>query len=95
MPISRDALLNLARAGATARVKELQQELDEIYQTFPDLRGSRGRQPAAAASQPQTTRRKPGRRSWSAADRKAAADRMKKYWANRKAKEGKAKDGKK
>jgi hypothetical protein len=87
--ISRDALISLARAAAPARVRELQDELDQIFQTFPELRGSRGARSPRVAAPPQAAARKPGRRSWSAADRKAAAERMRKYWAARKARTGK------
>ena len=80
--LSRSALLALARAGALARIGELRQEIETIHQAFPDLKATRGRQIAVSAGNP--SRRKPGLRRWSAAQRKAAADRMKKYWAARK-----------
>jgi len=85
--LSRTELLHLARAGAQARVTELRRELDMIYRSFPDLR--RGR-PSASRSRttrstqaPRKNRRK--RRAWSAAQRRAVAARMKKYWAARRA----------
>jgi hypothetical protein len=93
--ISREELLRLARAGATARVKELQDELESIYRTFPDLRGGgrRAAPRAAAASAKPTSRRATAggatKRAWSAADRKAVSERMKKYWAQRRAKTAK------
>jgi hypothetical protein len=82
--LSRTDLLKLARAGAEARVDQLQQELAAIYSSFPDLRSRRGPVPATSAHL--TAQRKPGVRGWTAAQRKAAADRMKKYWASRKGK---------
>ncbi len=86
--ISREELLRLARAGAVARVKELEAELDSIYSTFPDLRrgGGSGR-PAKAAT---ATRAGAAKRAWSAADRRAVSERMKKYWAARRAKTAKS-----
>jgi 5-methylcytosine-specific restriction endonuclease McrBC regulatory subunit McrC len=80
MALSHSTLVTLARAGAEARIQELQREIDSIYRAFPGL--SRRRSRAAAGARPGRRRR---RRAWSAAQRKAAADRMKKYWATRKA----------
>ena len=82
--LSRAELLKLARAGAEARIGQLRQEIDAIYRAFPDLRSRRG--PTSATSAEATTRRKPGVRGWTAAQRKAAADRMKKYWVARRGK---------
>ena len=78
--LSKSDLLRLARAGATARIAELRQEIESIYRAFPGIRKSGG--PAAAAAAP--SKRKPGLRGWTPAQRKAAAERMKKYWAARK-----------
>ena len=86
--ISKDELLRLARTGALARVKELEAELESIYGTFPDLRrraGSGRPAKSSAAGTAGTTAR-----AWSAADRKAVSERMKKYWAARRAKAAKA-----
>ena len=84
MALSRDALLKLARSGAAARVRELQTELETIFRTFPDLRrgGAPRKRAVAGASTGDGKRRKP----WSAAERKAVSDRMKKYWAARRSK---------
>jgi hypothetical protein len=83
--LSREDLLRLARAGASARVKELEAELQSIYRAFPDLKsGGRTRTAANGATKTAgapTTRK----RTWSAADKKAVSERMKKYWAARKA----------
>jgi hypothetical protein len=98
-PLSRAELLRLARAGAGVRVSELRQEIDSIYRSFPELR--RGRPPRATrasaadtsvaeASAPRAKRRsrkaagRP-RRGWTAAQRKAVSERMRKYWAGRRA----------
>ena len=80
----RVELLRLARAGAEARLAELQREVASIYASFPDLR--RGRASAAKGRQPALKKRR--RRQWTAAQRRAVAVRMKKYWANRRAGKG-------
>jgi len=79
--LSRTELLKLARAGAAARIAELRAEIEAISRAFPEVRKGGGR---AAASAP--GKRKPGLRGWTPAQRKAAAERMRKYWAARKAK---------
>jgi len=84
--ISREELLRLARAGAVARVQELQNELESIFKTFPDLRrGAAGakRTPARQAASAKQGAPAVSKRGWTAADRKAVSDRMKKYWAAR------------
>ena len=78
--LSRSELLKLARAGAAARVAELLAEIESIYRQFPDVRGGSG----SLAGSP--AKRKPGLRGWTPAQRRAAAERMRKYWAARKAK---------
>jgi hypothetical protein len=79
----RDELLRFARSGAEARIQELKREIESIYATFPDLRGSAG----VRRRVPGVTVRvgRPRRQSWTAAQRKAVSDRMRKYWAARKA----------
>lgn len=82
--ISKDELLRLARAGAVGRVKELEAELESIYSTFPDLRrGGKNARPAKAGA---AAGARAAKRAWSAADRKAVSERMKKYWAARRSK---------
>jgi hypothetical protein len=74
-----------ARRGAEARIAELTAELNDIYRAFPDLR--RGASPPnATAAGAGGWRRK--RKPMSAAQRKAVGQRMKAYWAARKAKKG-------
>lgn len=86
--LSHDQLLALARHGAEARLKELRDEIAAIEQAFstPASGGRRARRRAAEATnqswQRNARRRKP---KWSPAARKAAAARMKAYWAKRKA----------
>jgi hypothetical protein len=81
----RSELLKLAKVGAATRVAQLRQELDQLFRSFPDLRtasAGAGRSVLADTTGAGRTRR---RRGWNAAQRKAAADRMRKYWAARKA----------
>jgi len=82
MALSRSELLKLARTGAERRLGELQSEIASLYRLFPDLRRSRGAGRARAAGTNSTRRR----RSWTPAQRKAAGERMRKYWAARKGK---------
>jgi hypothetical protein len=79
----RNELLRFARSGAEARLQELKGEIESIYATFPDLRSSTGtrRQVSAVAVRVGRTRRQ----SWTPAQRKAVSERMRKYWAARKA----------
>lgn len=87
--LSQEQLRTLARHGAQARITELQAEINAIQAAFPDIPSKRGRArkqasstQVATASDSGTTS---GRRGWSAAQRKAAGERMKAYWAKRKA----------
>jgi hypothetical protein len=87
--LSRDELNRLARLGAKARLDELQKEQAAIRAAFPDLfRGARGGRGGARTAKPQASRR---RRRMNAAQRKAVSDRMRKYWADRRKGEAKAK----
>jgi hypothetical protein len=90
-PLSQDQLLALARHGAQARISELQNEIAAIERAFPGLRSPRGgrARKQATAAQPAATANaraagRPGHRSWSAAQRKEAAERMRAFWAKRK-----------
>jgi len=82
MALSHSTLLSLARAGAAERVRELQSEIDSIYRQFPDL--TRGRRGTRSSSSGRPGRKARRRRGWTPAQRKAAAERMRKYWAARK-----------
>jgi hypothetical protein len=88
-------LMDLAKRGAAARLSELVHEAEMLLGLFPSLRASfdpdelptnfilkRG---AQRAERRQTAPRRRKRSGWSAAQRKAAATRMKAYWAKRKA----------
>jgi hypothetical protein len=86
----------LAKRGAEARLRELSDELKLLFSAFPDLRKSFDPEelPIAfilkrSAGRANASARKPGARGWTAEQRKAAAARMKAYWAKRKAARGK------
>lgn len=88
--LSRDQLQRLARLGAQARLEELRKEEAAIRSAFPDLLGRRRGRPArqasaaaAGAEAPAGKRRKRRRGNMSPAARKAASERMKRYWAER------------
>ena len=80
-----------ALAGAQARLAEISQELESIRRAFPELRengssGARTRRSAVTGDEePATTRARRRRSTMSAAQRKAVGERMKKYWAARRA----------
>jgi len=88
--LSQEQLRRLARLGAIARLEQLRQEEAAIRGEFPELFG-RGRREggAVAASAPAAGTRRRRRRKMSAEARKAVSERMRKYWAGRKAKAGK------
>jgi len=77
MALSKQELSRLARVGAEARLEEVERERKLILKTFPDLASSGSSARPTAA----TERRK--RRALTAAQRKAIADRMRKYWEGR------------
>ena len=72
-----------ARRGAEVHITELTAELNDIYKVFPDLRRGPG-SPTSTRGAVAGERRK--RHRMSAAQRKAVSQRMKKYWAVRRAK---------
>ena len=81
---------DLARVGAEARLEALRAEQEALLVAFPDLRGSssrparppQGRAGQAAGPAPRATRR---RGVMTAAQRKAVGERMRAYWAARRA----------
>jgi len=96
-------LLDLARRGAEARVRDLTQEIKYLFGLFPDLRDSfdadelplpfliakgAGRVKRTTAAGRPTRRRK--RRMSAAAARKAVSERMRRYWAARRKRAAKA-----
>src|SRR4051812_33331258 len=94
MPIDVSAF---ARMGAEARLAELEREVNEIHQAFPELRGlsstRRGRPRRESADATANGDGADGNHragpssTWSAAQRLAVGRRMRRYWAKRKAAE--------
>ena len=81
---------DLARAGAEARLEALRAEQAALLEVFPDLRGSSSggtRATQARASQGAAPGRSSGKRrgGMSPAQRKAVGERMRAYWAARRA----------
>src|ERR1044072_2057288 len=87
--IAQAELRALALVGARARLMTLRTEIASLVRLFPEL--GRGSQPTAGDEEGGTKRRKkPGRKHpMSAAERKAVSERMRKYWAERRAARGK------
>jgi hypothetical protein len=77
-------LQELARMGAQARLAALNQERDDILKIFPDLRDG-ARQNGAEA--------KAGRDRMSPEARRRQAERMRAYWAERRAQKAAAEGG--
>jgi hypothetical protein len=74
-------LRQLALVGARARLQELQGEIAALVKVFPEI-GRAGGRPAATTIK----RRKPGRKTpMTTAERKEVSERMKRYWAGRRA----------
>ena len=70
-----------ARAGAEARLREAQAEIEAIYRAFPDLRSGRASGGRVGGGR---------KRMFSAEGKAAISEGMRKYWARRKAKAAKA-----
>ena len=89
--LSMDTLKRLARLGARARLEEIEAERKSILRAFPGLTPAPARLTAtnAPAGQPAAEKRKTcgrrRRRKMTAAEKKVVSERMKKYWAARKA----------
>ncbi len=92
-------LHELAKRGAELRLKEILGEASDLIKSFPPLKNAfdadelpakfllrRGADKAALRAQAAeaSPRRKPGRRGWTTAQRKAQAAMMRAYWAKRK-----------
>jgi hypothetical protein len=80
--MSFEQLRELARASAETTLHRLRTEIAAIEATFPELSTSKGRARIVVV-----TKRKA--RTMSAAARRAVGERMRKYWAARKAAEKK------
>ena len=87
MTLTDTQLHALARLGAIARLKEIEDEAAAIRRAFPGLKKAQdatAESPAAAAA-PKPSKRKKRTRNVSPEARQAAAERMKAYWAKKKA----------
>ena len=82
--MAENQLRVLALVGAKARLQALQEEIAALLATFPELRGGRAAG-ASAASAPATRGRGGRKRPMSAAEKKVVSERMKRYWAERRA----------
>jgi len=73
-----------ARDLAEVRLLELYEEIAKIHTLFPELRKGRPRAAADRPAEAPAAKARPARRRprWTAAMKKAARDRMKKYWAD-------------
>jgi hypothetical protein len=75
-------LRRLAVVGARARLVELKAEMASLVRAFPEI----GRAGGVTAGAVVARRAKPGRKTpMSAAERREVSERMKKYWAARRA----------
>jgi hypothetical protein len=87
---------DLARVGAEARLEALRAEQAALLAAFPDLRGSSsGQTRQARATQGAAPARGAGKRrgGMSPAQRKAVGERMRAYWAARRAEKSGAASG--
>jgi hypothetical protein len=83
--IGDSTLREFALVGARARLATLEAEIAALVGTFPELR--RARSAAKPAAPVAGAGRKRGRKQpMSAAERRAVSERMRKYWAERRAK---------
>ena len=78
-------LRRLAQIGAQARLAELERERANLLSVFPGLRRTHAQTESAPSAAPAAAKRRRRRSNMSAAGRKAVSERMKKYWANRRA----------
>jgi hypothetical protein len=87
--IGSQEIHRLARLGAIARLKELEDEASAIRRMFPGLKKIAEKAPRPASDTPAPRRRRRSRMSAEA--RLAARERMRAYWAAKK-REGQAAD---
>jgi len=81
-------LQRYALLGAQARLQQLAEETANIYRTFPQLRGGNDFAATSTPGESAAPAAKRRRGRMSAAQRKAVGERMKKYWAERRAANG-------
>jgi hypothetical protein len=85
--IGDSTLREFALVGARARLAALEAEIAALVGTFPELRRARSSSAAKPAAPVAGGGRKRGRKQpMSAAERRAVSERMRKYWAERRAK---------
>jgi hypothetical protein len=77
--MTRAELIRLARIGAEARLAALQNEIQAIYLSFPQLRGKGGKETVGADAPPPAKKR--GASNMSAAARRSISLAQKKRWA--------------
>jgi hypothetical protein len=85
--MAENQLRVLALVGAQVRLHALQAEIAALLATFPELRSGRAAH-ASAAPAPAARGRGGRKRPMSAAEKKIVSERMKKYWAERRAEKG-------
>lgn len=85
MPKHPSHLLELARKGAEHRLAELRAEIAELVKVLPRLEFGAAASPSVPRQKYGPAPRKRQRRKMSTAERKAVSQRMKRYWAARKA----------
>ena len=87
MPKHSSHILELARKGAEHRYDELKAEIAALVKDFPHLAEQAGTAIGTAVGRTEAQVRRGVRRgrTMSAAARKAVSERMKKYWARRRA----------
>lgn len=77
--MTRAELIRLARIGAEARLAALQNEIQAIYLSFPQLRAKGGKATVVASSPAPENKR--GTSTMSAAARRSISQAQKKRWA--------------
>jgi hypothetical protein len=85
MALSRQELRQLAITGAKARIKELDAQRMALLREFLELNSSSRPITQANVGRPRRTRRT---RRLTAAQRRAISQRMKRFWAERRKKNG-------
>jgi hypothetical protein len=87
-------LREYAVIGAEARLLKIAEEAAGIYRAFPELRERQasirggGATAPASGGEARTGKRRGRRSEMTAAEKKAVSERMKKYWAQRRAEAG-------
>jgi len=79
--LSDQQLHDLARLGAIARLRDIEQEAAALRKMFPGLKKPTEQSEASTPAAPKTRRGKG--RMMSAAARKAQSEKMKAYWAKK------------